>query len=485
MGDESAVSVHTGASPTETVLACIDTWRRAPLPAEVSARTRQVVLDTIACYIGATAMDAGRRLLAFAERSSGPATLFPLRHRVSAEAASFAASSMANLLDADEALFNRGHHACAIVMPALIVGGVYGTSVDDAMRAIAIGFEVAARVSLSWSYYTVESDGSVRGADVTGLSWIVLGAAASIGLLRDLDGDAMRSALGIAAYGAPIPTNSNWHVAYPPDSMTKYTLYGALAQHAVSAVELAALGFVGCQNVLDGPRGFRRLIGATTWDDDVLRDGLAGTWTIVQTGLKRYPACRLWHGALYGLEQLVRAARLAPADVRHVEIDLALLHPTQMRLAREYPELTEISAQFSVPYGAAQVIERRPLGPAWYRPDALSSERTRELMRRIDVAVDPVMNKEAAEEVKRVGHYGFRLPWAVSVTPASGTTLRASGTNAPGDPFVPALDITPRETEEKFREFYQQARGTGAPPAFLRVLDAPDATCAELLGALG
>ena len=124
MGDESAVSVQTGASPTETVLAFIDTWRRAPLPAEVSARTRQVVLDTIACYIGATAMDAGRRLLAFAERSSGPATLFPLRHRVSPEAASFAASSMANLLDADEALFNRGHHACAIVMPALIVGSV-------------------------------------------------------------------------------------------------------------------------------------------------------------------------------------------------------------------------------------------------------------------------------------------------------------------------------------------------------------------------
>ena len=180
------------------------------------------------------------------------------------------------------------------------------------MRAIAIGFEVAARVSLSWSYYTVESDGSVRGADVTGLSWIVLGAAASLGLLRDLDGDAMRSALGIAAYGAPIPTNSNWHVAYPPDSMTKYTLYGALAQHAVSAIELAALGFVGCRNVLDGPRGFRRLIGATTWDDDVLRDGLPGTWTIVQTGLKRYPACRLWHGALYGLERLVRDARLAP-----------------------------------------------------------------------------------------------------------------------------------------------------------------------------
>lgn len=484
MPDSPMEAATAASSPTDALLGFVEHWRDADLPDAVVSSARQVTLDTLACYVGGTALEAGRLLLAFAERSRGDVRLFPLRGSASAEAASYASASIGNLLDADETLYNRGHHACAIVLPVLVVGSQHGRSVREAIRAIAVGFEVAARISLSWSYYTLGTDGQVRGAAVTGLSWIAPGLAMALGYMRGLSEAAMRSAFGTACYSAPIPTNSNWHVTYPLESMTKYTQYGAIAQAAVSSVELAALGYVGPGRVLDGPHGFRRLIGATEWEDRVLSEGIPGTWAVCETGLKRYPACRLWHGALGGLEQLVLEHDLESRDIEHVEVRLPLLHPNQRRLAEEQPPLTELSAQFSVPYGCAQVLQRTPPGPSWYRAEALESPDTKQLMRRIAVSVDPALNRTASDEVRRVGHYGFKLPWAVTLTTRSGRQLEASGVNAPGDPFVDRLRITPAQTADKFRLFYEQAHGRTAPESVLGLLEDDTRSCAELLDAL-
>lgn len=471
-------------SPTDILLEFAEQWRVAPLPAEVEARTRQIVLDTLACYVGGTPLEAGKMLLAFAERSPGEVQLYPLSRAVSVEAASYAAASLGNLIDADDTLYNRGHHATAIVLPALIYGATRGSSVAELLRAVAVGFEVAARISLSWSYYTINEDGSVRGADVAGVSWIAPGLAISLGLERGMSSDDLRSAVGLAAYSVPIPTNSNWHLAFPLELMTKYCLYGAIAQSTISAVELAALGFKGAGRVMDGPHGFRRLIGATSWDDEVLATGIPGTWAICETALKRFPACRLWSGVLGALEGLVAKHDVRPDQVRRVEVRLALMHPSFRRLAQEYPALTEISAQFSVPYSCAQVLQRHEPGPSWYGAEALRSAETNALMRKIDVVADPVLNAEAAAEVRRVGHYGRRLPWAVSIEQTSGEVVSASGTNALGDPFVPDLVIPMAGTVEKYRQFYAQARGKPAPERLLGVLDEGRASCATLLAAL-
>ena len=475
----------TAWSATDALLGFADAWRGTPLPPDVHTRTKQVVLDTLACYVGATALTAGRVLKAFAEDSPGAVTLFPFSSGVAPAAAAFASASLTNLLDADDTFYNRAHICAPMVVPTLILGSLYNRSFRDAVRAIAIAYEVTARIALSCAkrYYTVEGN-KVRSAAVAGFSWVAPGAALALGLIRGLDGAALRSAFGVAAYGAPVPTNSNWHVDYPPETMTKYCHYAAAAEAAMSAVGLAAHGFVGPGRVFDGPHGFLRLIGATDWDETVIRDGIPGRWAVCETSLKRYPACRLWHGALYGLELLATQHNVAVEQIKRVEIKAGMLNPMQVRLATEQPPLTEISAQFSVPYDAAQVLERHTPGPAWYRPERLRSERTMNLMKRIDVSVDPELNSEMAAEVKRVGHFGFRTTWAVAITLDSGRILSQAGGNAPGDPFVPELHTSMDETKVKFRQYFEQARQARPSETVLDTLLDDNVTCADVLAAL-
>jgi len=480
-----ATTESTAWSPTDALLGFVDTWRGTPLPRDVHQRAKQVVLDTLACYVGATGLASGRVLKAFAEESTGSLELFPFSSGVSPDAAAFVSASLTNLLDADDTFYNRAHICAPMVVPTLILGSLHGRSLRDAVRAIAIAYEVTARIALSCAarYYTVEGN-KVRSAAVAGFSWVAPGAALALGLIRGLDEAALRSAFGVAAYGAPVPTNSNWHVDYPPESMTKYCHYAAAAQSAMSAVALAAHGFVGPGRVFDGPHGFRRLIGAVDWDDTAIRDGIPGRWAVSETSLKRYPACRLWHGALYGLELLASQHDVAVEQIKSVDVKLGMLNPMQVRLATEQPSLTEISAQFSVPYDAAQVLERRTPGPAWYRPEQLRSERTMSLMKRIHVSVDPELNSQMAEEVKRVGHFGFRTTWAVAITLDSGRVLTQSGGNAPGDPFIPELNTPFDETKAKFRQYYEQARRAAPSDQAQQTLLDDNATCAEVLAAL-
>lgn len=471
-------------SPTQDLLGFVWRWREAALPQPVEARTRQLLVDTLACYVGGTALDAAKILLQYAARSDGQVPLFPLHVRITEQAASFASSHISGLLDAAGTLYNRALPAAAIVMPCVIAGAAHGKSLTEVLHAIAIGYEVQCRLGLSCVFHTISADGSIRGADVSGYSWTTPGIAVALSLLMGLDTRQTEAAFNLGAFTAPIPTNTSWHITYPPESMAKYFLYGASTQAAFTAVELSALGFLGPRNVLDGPRGFRRITGALEWDNEVLREGVPGSWLVCETAYKRYPACRLWSGALYGLEQLVSSHDFSAEDVEHVQVKLAMLQPNMAALAERKPRLTAISAQFSVPHGCAQVLQRCTPGPAWLMSDALTNRITQQLVERTEVKVDPHLNRQAAAEFRRVRHFGFRLPWAVSVKLKSGDELSASGTNAPGDWFVPEMRMSYEDTMAKFREYYRQANGAEPPDGLALVISDQEATSRNLLEVL-
>jgi 2-methylcitrate dehydratase PrpD len=471
-------------TPTNSLMAFVDTWRQRELPATVVARTKQVVLDTLACYVGGTALDAGRILLKHAALSRGDVTLFPLTAPIAEQAASFAACQIANTLDADDTLYFRAHHACAIVMASLITGAAHGKSITDVLRAIAIGYEVASRLALSIVYHTSGSDGSIRTTEVSGDSWITPGLSVALSVLKGLDSDKIKQAFNLACYMAPLPTNTHWVITYPPEAMIKYFSYGSASQAAQNATELAELGFVGPASVLEGPRGFRRMIGATEWRDDAITQGVPGTWTICETALKKYPACRAWNGAMYGIERLMTEQKFGEQDIEHVDVLVALMNPHHTMLATQRPQLTQMSAQFSPNFCCAQIIQRKVPGPSWYSKDNLNSEATRALIARIDVRTDPTIDREASAEIRRVGHLGFKLPWSVTIRLRSGASLVTKGNNAPGDGSVEEMIISFDETVAKFNEFYTQAFGNKPSTEVIKLLDHGDATCGSLLNAL-
>ena len=87
----------------------------------------------------------------------------------------FIHGQLANLLDADETLLNRGHFASASVMAALAIGETVGASGKDVIAAVAAGFDLTARIGYSLHQYETNANGQVAFAPLFGFSWMSLG----------------------------------------------------------------------------------------------------------------------------------------------------------------------------------------------------------------------------------------------------------------------------------------------------------------------
>jgi len=177
--------------------------------------------------------------------------------RVAAPAAALinAASARAGGGNADEAV---------VVFAALAAGEAAGTEGEGFLHAVALGLEVAQRVTdaLGASHRT-------RGYDTAGTSARV-GAAAAAGIILGLNGDEMRSAFGYAATAA-----GGLAAAVPPEVAA--LIAGLAAADAVRAARLAHAGLIGPPEPLEGRRG---LLALESRDGDASRlvDGLGARW---------------------------------------------------------------------------------------------------------------------------------------------------------------------------------------------------------------
>ena len=146
-----------------------------------------------------------------------------------------------------------------------------GTDGKRFMLAFLIGFEVECKIS-EWmlpQHY-------VRGMHSSGTVG-TFGAYAAAAKLLGLNGDKLRSGFGIAAsFAAGIRCNFG--------TMTKPLHVGRAAENGVTAALLAARGFTGDPDALDGPWGFYAVQGGGVSAEKVSQ-GFGKTWTIVEPGV--------------------------------------------------------------------------------------------------------------------------------------------------------------------------------------------------------
>jgi 2-methylcitrate dehydratase PrpD len=226
---------------------------------------------------GARSLDSGNIVIELAGETggAGKSTVLGSSGKVAAATAAFANSYLGNALDADETLYNRGHHAVATVFPALALAERTGADGRALITAVALGYDVAARVGNSLTFSTVSAGG--RGpASNASLGWISFASVTAAGSILELDPDRMAHAMGIAGWTSPLPCGLRWQQITSPKPMLKYTPYGFISQQGVLAAQLAGKGFTGDPGVLDGDRGFWRMSGAVKCDWDITCPVTAG-----------------------------------------------------------------------------------------------------------------------------------------------------------------------------------------------------------------
>src|SRR6267154_2771077 len=125
------------------------------LPAAVAAKTKLHVLDTFAAMLSGSRLKPGELAAAYVDRLGGrpEATVIGTRILTSAGNAALANGMMGHADETDDShLAGRFHPGCGIVPAALAMAERAGLGGNDLMRAVALGYDVGARITLALGF---------------------------------------------------------------------------------------------------------------------------------------------------------------------------------------------------------------------------------------------------------------------------------------------------------------------------------------------
>ena len=430
------------------------------LPGEVVHQTKRIILDTIGCGIAGYSLDRGKIVAELVMDLGGKpeASVFVSGDKVACANAAFANADLANAIDGDETFLNFAHFANTIVANALALGERVGATGKDLITAVALGFDVTARIGLSIPALKVigkPPNERIQWGPVFGYGFVTPGGAVAAGKILGLDKGKMADAIGLAGANAVCPS-INKFLTEPALPMHKYAGYGFIAYTGVIAALLAEKGYTGDRTILDGDLGFWRFSGGLEVNWDLLVGELGKKWWILEDAIKLYPSCRLTHGCLDLFYKIKEEQKLKPEEIESVTTKLHSVAMGDKPIAEPSltPQPNDLTLQFNMPYLISLAALGINPGPGWYSPERLTDPRLRELMKKVKVveieseSISDLIKVIRDEPTKR-----FRkAPCSITVA-ARGTRFDARTDYIRGDPWQAETRISDAQLKEKFRSF--------------------------------
>jgi aconitate decarboxylase len=272
------------------------------------------------------------------------------------------------------------------VLPVAIAGAERAKKVTgaDLITAVTLGVDVAAGLGV---------------AAATGLRFFrpatagTLGATAALGKLMGFDPPAMVNAFSIA-YAQLAGTMQ----AHAEGSALLAMQMGFAARNAVVACDLAARGFDGPQNVLEGPFGYFKLYEPDGSPARVVQE-LGRRWFIAELAHKPFPSGRATHGIVEACLVLRRAHRLNPDAIEQITAHVPpLVRHLVGRPARE--QMHANYARLCAPYVAACALRKDGVRLEDFAPEAYRDGPTQDVARRVSIEVQDAGNPNALTPVE-------------------------------------------------------------------------------------
>ena len=307
------------APVTQAVAEFIASQTFDALPAEVADYTGLLVFDGVGTLAAAThplvTSSAGVGAFAAAHGGRGPATLIGQAMKTDVVTAALANGTRGYAVDMEPHHPEAILHPIAVMLPtALALSQAHGRSGRELLTAVAVGCEVACRVSMAMSPKELYALGFHPSA-VCG----TFGAAAAAAVLLDLDPARTVRALGLA--GLQASGLMAWEDD-PREDARPFQM-GMAARNGVTAALLAENGFGGPDRIFDGGHNALHAFSRTA-SAEPLAEGLGTSWPgVTELAVKPYPCVAFLHPALDALAGLLAEHGLAAGDVEAIRLRFA------------------------------------------------------------------------------------------------------------------------------------------------------------------
>lgn len=201
-------------------------------------------------------------------------------------------------------IVHAGTTACAT---ALAIAEKTGSSGQDVLAAIVLGYEIAGRMN----------GAMIGGLQKKGLHGCIVSAFAApvaAGYLMKLTPPQMAQAIAIIA-----TSMGGLHAAANTSFAREYHA-GLAAMLGVNAAQAAALGFEAEENILENERGFFEVFGNKPDVAAVTRD-LSKRWSILEDmGIKLVPGGHPSHSTAEAAAKAAREGNVRPEDVESITV---------------------------------------------------------------------------------------------------------------------------------------------------------------------
>lgn len=390
--------------------------RRKPItPADFEAAAL-FTLDAVANSLAGRNSEPGRVLMNWWHARGGSNTA-PEPARLA-----FLMAALCHILETDD-LHRESvvHPGCVVVPAAWALATARGASGRAFLQAVLQGFEATTRVGMAVgpAHYRIWHNTATCGP---------FGSAMAGASLLGLSDEAAVHALG----NAGSQSAGLWQFL-ETGAMTKHLHAGHAAEAGVNAAELAAFGFTGPPQILEGEKGFFRAACPDADPDAVLR-APGAPWQLVRTSIKPWPSCRHTHPTIDAAVELRLQLTAEGLDTNAIEaIDIST-YGAAIDVCDRPVVQSDYEAKFSLQHAAAAallfpVVDFEAFGAAARQRCAPLAVRAR-----IEAA-----NPWASAYPQ---NWGGR----VRLRMADGRELVAERTDAKGDPEAP---LSPNEMVEK------------------------------------
>lgn len=324
MSKKSKSNSKTTVSPLMKTLATYMAGAaKKPLPKQVAEKTKHHLLDTIAAMVSGSRLLPGTKAIAYAKTLGGAPQALVIGSKIvtNAEQAAHINGMLAHADETDDSHApSLSHPGCAIVPAALAMGEREKTNGTQLLRAVALGYDLCARINLSLHPYDFRQAG--HSTHSFGPSF---GAAAAASLLAGLDYNGMRHALSYTAQqcsGISCWMRDEEHIE------KAFDFGGMPARNGTAAASMVASGFTAVEDVFSGERNFyvaydeTRRIGKAPQPQRLIKD-LGKVYEIMNTNIKRWSVGSPIQAPLDGLLELIREHGIKAADVDKLVIRVA------------------------------------------------------------------------------------------------------------------------------------------------------------------
>ena len=326
-------------------------------------------------------------------------------------------------LELDEGnLIAGGHPASQIVPAALAVAQALGSSGAALLVAVALGYELSARINHAAKIHKAVHPHGTFGT---------IGAAIAAARLKDFDAALMARSINCAATTG-MATSFNTVV----EGATVRNIYsGHAGSMGILVTELVESGFTG---EADGVSEIYGRVLSGEFSRARVVEALGNDWLILQSYTKLHPTGHYVHSAIDALEDLLSKVPGQRLDLQRIEAIDVRGYERATRLSEKNVRST-FGARFSIPFALATILHHGRSGLVPFQEEAVANPAIQSLAQRVSLR----------EDVEFTARYPHEQPVVLTIRMRDGVEHEGHCVVTRGEPANPHSQ---QQLRDKFLE---------------------------------